>query len=192
MSPRSEEQNEALRERSRAKILDNALALFARFGYERTSVRMIAQAAGVSQGLLYNYFESKDHLLRALFVQSMRDVQETFAAAQSGGSPAERVERLIRSAFDVLKRNRAFWKLSYSVRMQPAVLAGLQADLEAWTASIHETLQRLLAESGAENPAIEAELLFALVDGVSQHYVLAPDRYPVDAVVAAIVAKFRR
>ena len=54
--PRNQAQNEALREQSRRKILYSAGTLFARHGYEATSVRMIAREAGVAQGLLYNYF----------------------------------------------------------------------------------------------------------------------------------------
>ena len=48
--PRTEQQNQALRDQSRANILRHALTLFAHHGYEQTTVRMIARAAGVAQG----------------------------------------------------------------------------------------------------------------------------------------------
>ena len=48
---------------SRQKIINAALFLFAKYGYEKTTIRMIAQKAGVSLGLMYNYFDGKDELL---------------------------------------------------------------------------------------------------------------------------------
>src|SRR5262245_58923653 len=100
---RTVQQNQALPEESRATILPHALTLFAHHGYEQTTVRMIAQAAGVAQGLTYNYFDSKEQLLRALFEQSMADVRASFAVAEAAEGPAQ-VEELIAGAFAVLRR----------------------------------------------------------------------------------------
>ena len=71
--PRTRAQFEAIRQESRERILDAALRLFARYGYAATPVRRIAEEAGVSQGLLYNYFDGKESLLRALFEQTAGD-----------------------------------------------------------------------------------------------------------------------
>jgi len=123
----------------------------------------------------------------------MRDVQESFAIADGAGTPRERLERLIRGSFEVLRRNERFWRLSYGVRMQAAVLHHIGAErLHDWTAAIRQTLRRYLAESGVPEAEaeVEAEVLFALIDGVSQHYVLEPRRYPLDAVVERVVARY--
>src|SRR4029453_14720319 len=130
--------------------------------------------AGVSVGLLYNYFPTKADLLGALFEESMRDVQASFASADAATTPSERIERLGRRAFEILEKNRDFWRLSYGVRMQPAVVTGLGKRLEMWTATIQSTLGRYLRETGSRQPELDAALLFALIDGVSQHYVLDP------------------
>jgi AcrR family transcriptional regulator len=189
VSPRTAEQNEQIRASSRERILEYALALFAEHGYERTSVRMIADAAGISQGLLYNYFEGKQALLHAIFERSMTDVRASFALADAA-SPSERLERLVRGSFEILKRNMAFWRLSYAVRMQSAVLEGLGSELHDWTAAIRRTLHGYLRDAGVPQPDIEAAALFALIDGISQHYVLDPDRYPLDAVIELVVARY--
>jgi AcrR family transcriptional regulator len=47
----------------KAQILDAAAAIFAEKGFHRATTREIAQAAGVSEGTIYNYFDSKDDLL---------------------------------------------------------------------------------------------------------------------------------
>ena len=186
---RSERLNQRMRETSRRRILVAALRLFAAHGYAGTSIRMIASAAGISVGLLYNYFPTKADLLGAIFERSMRDVEASFARAEEA-APADRIEQLVRSAFRILEENRDFWRLSYGVRMQPAVVAGLGKRLQAWTKSIQSTLVRYVEEAGSTRPEVDAALLFALIDGVSQHYVLDPRGYPLGDVADGIVAQF--
>lgn len=48
-------------------ILDAALRTFVKRGYSETKVAEIASEAGVAEGTLYNYFQSKEDLLLALF-----------------------------------------------------------------------------------------------------------------------------
>ena len=54
-------------ERTRQTILDAAMGLFRREGYDRTTMRSIAQEAGVSVGNAYYYFGSKEHLIQAFY-----------------------------------------------------------------------------------------------------------------------------
>lgn len=189
--PRTIEQNQELRDESRTRIMHAALTLFARQGFERTTVRMIAEEAGISQGLMYNYFSSKHDLLRAIFEQSMRDVTESFAIAEAEPDPQQRIQRLVTAAFVIVRRHREFWQLSYGVRMQPEVLAGLGDALPAWTSSITHTLEGYFQDAGAAHPRIEAAILFALIDGVAQHYVLDPEHYPLDEVAKAILVRYQ-
>jgi AcrR family transcriptional regulator len=190
--PRSERLNEQMRAASRRRILKAALRLFASHGYAGASIRMIADAAGISVGLLYNYFPSKAAVLAALFERSMEDVRASFARAEEASSPVERIERLVRGAFQIVEANRDFWRLSYGVRMQPSVVRGLGKRLHAWTATIRSTLARYLAEAGAQRPAVDAALLFAVIDGVAQHYVLDPRHYPLTGVADEVIALFTR
>jgi AcrR family transcriptional regulator len=187
---RSEQLNQRMREASRARILKAALKLFAAHGYAGTSIRMIARSARMSVGLLYNYYPTKADLLGAIFEQSMRDVEASFASADAARTPTERIERLVRSAFETVDTNRDFWRLSYGVRMQPAVVADLGKRLHAWTKTIQSTLVRYVRAAGSRRPEVDAALLFALIDGVSQHYVLDPRAYPLSEVADRIVALF--
>lgn len=190
MSPRRAEQNQAMREESRARIISAALRLFASHGYARTTVRMIAEAAGVAQGLMYSYFASKEDLLRAIFAQSVADVYASFELAAAGAEGPPTVEEIIRGAFATLRERLDFWRLSYGVRTQQEVLAVIGDELPAWTANIRRTLEQAFVAVGAADPAIEAELLFAAIDGVAQHYALEPEDYPLDAVVEALIARY--
>lgn len=188
--PRSTEQFQQIREESRDRILNAALGLFARHGYAATSVRMIAGEAGISQGLLYNYFDGKDALLRAIFERSMRDVQASFELAAGGSTPGERIERLIRGAFALVRDRLDFWRITYQLRFQPAVLDGLAGALQSWSDPIRQQLEELLTAAGAATPATEAYVLFSAIDGAAQHYALDPDHYPLDDVADALIRRF--
>lgn len=192
MAPRSAARNQAIREETRAKIVEHALRLFAQYGYTQTSVRMIAESAGIAQGLLYRYFESKDDLLRAIFEDTMKDVGGSFAAAEVAAEPQERIERLVRASFAILREHLDFWRLSYSVRLQPRVVHDLGENLRDWTSSIQNTLERYLRDADFADPAAEAAILFALIDGVAQHYAMDPEHYPIQAVTETIITKYRR
>jgi len=167
-----------------------ALRLFGRHGYAATSVRRIAEEAGISQGLLYNYYDGKGALLRAIFERSMEQVQASFAVAAGGTSPRDRLERLVRAALGTVRENLAFWRLTYQLRMQPGVLEGLGDAMRAWPEAIRLHLEGLLRDAGVASPEVEARVLFAAIDGAAQHFALDPDRYPVDDVAAAIVRRF--
>ena len=64
--PRSKKQNEQIKEERRSQILTQALRLFASRGLAATKIADIAAAAGVSQGLIYHYFSSKEEIFTEL------------------------------------------------------------------------------------------------------------------------------
>jgi AcrR family transcriptional regulator len=67
----------------REDILSAALSLVSQHGFHGTSMAMIATEANVGAGTIYNYFPSKDDLMRALFVQIKQEfVQKIIAGIQ--------------------------------------------------------------------------------------------------------------
>jgi AcrR family transcriptional regulator len=60
-------------EQTRAQILETALTLFRERGYEDTTMRAIAEAAGVSVGNAYYYFRSKEHLIQAFYARTHQE-----------------------------------------------------------------------------------------------------------------------
>ncbi len=192
MSPTNPEMNERMREASRAKILEHALQLFAERGFDRTSVKLLAETAGISPGLVYHYFQSKDDVLRAIFEESVQQVQAAFAAAEAAPTPGERIERLIRASLQGVRENVLFWRLFNGMRLHSRYLELVGEEGMQWTATIRQTMERYFREAGATEPAAEAEILFALIDGVTQHFVFEPDRYPIELMVERIAEAYRR
>lgn len=54
-------------EQTRALILETAMRLFQERGYDKTTMRAIAQEAGVSVGNAYYYFAGKEHLIQGFY-----------------------------------------------------------------------------------------------------------------------------
>ncbi|MEA3445052.1 MAG: TetR/AcrR family transcriptional regulator, partial [Bacteroidota bacterium] len=83
MSPRTKEQFETIREERREQILQVALELFANEGLN-TPISKIAKEAGISKGLVYNYFESKEELLREVALSGMKEIFGLFDPNHDG------------------------------------------------------------------------------------------------------------
>lgn len=177
-------------EDARVHILDAALRAFARRGYEGASVRDIAAEAQVAPGLLYHYFPSKQAILFALFERSAAFVMQAFAEAAFVADPRERLAALLLASARLVRENQDFWRISYGVRFQGTVLEGLAVGIEQQSAVWLALFTALLGELGRPDPALDARLLFATLDGVFQHYVLDPERYPLDAVLERLVHQY--
>ncbi len=64
-------------------IFREAARLFSEKGYERTSMRAIAEAAGVSKPAIYYYFPNKDALFEEMLAAAQEQIQETLEKIQS-------------------------------------------------------------------------------------------------------------
>lgn len=185
--PRSPSANDAIRLATRQRLLDAAMRCFASKGFAGTSIRDIAQAAGVATGLLYTHFDSKDTLLLSVFAQSMQQVQSTFAEALNPAPGEQPVATLVRAAVRTVRAHLPFWQLSYALRHQPEVLGTLGPALEAWQQDIVQHLRLILADQATET---EALALFAQIDGLCQHFAANPETYPVDEVAEVVIAQW--
>lgn len=86
---------------STERILNSALHLFSRKGYDATSVREICEAAGVTKPTLYHFFGSKDGVYRALVDGTLTSFSEVLTVAlESEGDTRERLRRFARSYFE--------------------------------------------------------------------------------------------
>jgi AcrR family transcriptional regulator len=174
----------------RTQLLDAALAVFARQGFDGASVRDIAAEAQVAPGLLYYYFPSKQAVLQALFERSAGLVMAAFAHAAAVPDARERLGELVRVSARLVREHESFWRIAYGVRFQHAVVAGLGDGIAAQSALYVQLFSALLNEIGRPQPEMDARQLFATLDGVFQHYVLDPEHYPLDAMVERIIHQF--
>ena len=85
-----------------------AAELFAEKGFRATTVRDIAEAAGVLSGSLYHHFDSKESIVDQLLSEFLDDLVARYEQVVAAGDPPRvTLERFIEVAFDALPRHRA-------------------------------------------------------------------------------------
>ena len=77
------------------QILEAAKHCFIQEGFHRTSMRQIFQEAGISAGGAYNYFSSKDDIIKALVHEESADVEQLIARANTCKCPLEGIAKLV-------------------------------------------------------------------------------------------------
>ncbi|CAN5819771.1 hypothetical protein BH18ACT11_BH18ACT11_08430 [soil metagenome] len=92
--------------RTRERILEAALRLFAEKGYEATTLRDVAREAGASLGLAYRYFASKEEFALALYMRLAEESEEWVRDGLVGGTVAERFERAMVAKLDQVSPHR--------------------------------------------------------------------------------------
>ncbi len=91
--------------RSRLRVLEAALALFARDGYEATTFQHIAADAGVSVGLACRYFPTKEHLVIALY-DRLATALEAWAVELPDGTMAVRFVAVMEKKLALIREHR--------------------------------------------------------------------------------------
>jgi AcrR family transcriptional regulator len=118
MSPRTQKQFKEIREEKMALIMDVALQHFANEGYFRTTINHIAKHAGISKGLMYNYFDGKEALLKAIIHRSVNEIYKYLDIDRDGYLSEEEFEFFVRKMDVMLKEKRSFWQLLFQLLMQ--------------------------------------------------------------------------
>ena len=98
------------------QIIEKAEELFATQGYEGTTVRDIADAAGVNLAMISYYFGSKEKLLEALFMERMNATKHRIEAVVNNQSltPFQKIETLIDEYITRVEEKEAFYKIMLS------------------------------------------------------------------------------
>ena len=156
----------------RAQILSAAMVCFAKCGFHQTSMHDISEQAGISVGLIYRYFESKDAVISAMVDDHKRVVQELLKRARQAPSLLEALEifftahccanqRQIQSAFVV----DLFAESSRNPRVRRLVRDVLDTLMEGVTDLIAHSAETRRCRKGMK-PREMAELLFAALRGM--------------------------
>jgi AcrR family transcriptional regulator len=101
LSPLNKRQLEKIRDDRREQIKQAALRLFARRGFDGTKTSLIAAEAGISEGLIYRYFSSKDELFTELVEELMDEATQAIQSIHLlPGTPYEQISALTRDMMD--------------------------------------------------------------------------------------------
>lgn len=96
------------REQRRAQLLEAATAVFVRSGYRSASMEEIAQAAGITKPVLYQHFDSKEHLARAVIEQLGASLVDQVRAIGDASDTTEgRVQAGLTRFYELIARGDA-------------------------------------------------------------------------------------
>jgi AcrR family transcriptional regulator len=177
--PRSEKQFEKIRKQKKQLIMDTALELFAENGFHATSMSQVAKKAGVSKGLAYNYFESKQEILDEIVKTGFDSIYSHFDLNQDGILTRDEFEHFIRNSFEAISENRKFWKLYSAIIMQADLAESMMEKYgdRSQTISCRCSIN-LLASMGSKDPEGDLMVISSLVKGALMVVISAPDFFP--------------
>lgn len=181
-----------LRKSSKERIESAALELFAQQGYGHTSISQIAKAAGISKGLMYNYYESKEALLHAI-VQKGFEMGESMVAEGmevAANDPIELLKFFVKTAFEQVRSHFQYVKLLTSLALQDEVMSELKEEVESKKKQHLELGKTIFQQLGHPHPGEQALYFGACMDGVFFHYQLDPENYPLERMQELITGQF--
>ena len=187
MSPRSAKQFDDIRKQKKNLIMNTALELFAENGFHATSISQIAKKAGISKGLTYNYFESKKDILNEIIQEGFDTVYSNFDLNHDGILTEEEFIHFIRQSFKIMRNNLRYWKLYYSLMLQPQVSESFNEDYLDNAKPILDMLYQFIAKSGSQDPEGDTMVISALMEGAYLFFVTAPDLFPAEKLEDKLV-----
>lgn len=189
MSPRTTSKNEEIRQESMKKIMEAAFSLIAIQGYESTSISQIAAEAGVSKGLMYNYFESKEDLLEKLISTAMNDGEHVMAKLVTD-DPSVTLRNMFEWFFKELRERPEYWRLmtelTFRIDKFKFVHELATEKMNGYTSFITDLLKQL----NFPNPEDEAKLVAALFDGIAIQYLVIREDYPLVDMEKFLIKKY--
>ena len=118
------------REQKTRQIIEQAMVVFARAGYNATTMEAIAASAGIGKGTVYEYFKSKQELFLACFDAYMAQYCEALEAqSEPSGGAAFQIRNATSAAFDLADEMEElfpltfeFWAASASLQIRDRVM----------------------------------------------------------------------
>jgi AcrR family transcriptional regulator len=154
------------RRRTEARILDTAAQLFAAEGYERTTIRAVAAAAGVDAGLVMHYFGAKQELFRRVI--------EAAPVPEISGAPGQAAEQILAGVAERLVSEPVA-----SLTLLRSMLTNAEAAdaASAGIARYQEQIARAIPASDASDASLRAAIISAITLGitVSRHLIKADE-----------------
>jgi AcrR family transcriptional regulator len=168
--------------------MDTALELFANDGFDVTPISSIAAKAGISKGLLYNYFESKEDLIRSIIFNGLDNLTYFIDPNKDGMLTRQEMRYFIEEMFNALKGEPYYWKLYFNLFFQPHVLRLVEKRLAVMIQGYLKMLASYFASSGSEDPDTDAIFFGALLDGIGFQFMANPKQFPLEKMKNKLIS----
>jgi AcrR family transcriptional regulator len=164
---------------TRKQILDASLKLFSEKGFARTSVRDIAQAAGITDAAIYYHFASKRDLFEALIEErGFTAALENLERAEITVGPREAIQGIAMGALEFIYGNRDLMKVLMveAMAQDPVAAEEYRILVERWEKAEARILRHYAEHGQLRTEAIDelATQLVVTVIGVFADYLMKP------------------
>jgi len=180
-------------ERHRREVLEAALDLFSRKGFEQTTMAEIAKQAEFAVGTLYKLFKDKEALYRALILDTVQEYEQALTAAlKTPGTEIEKLERYIETKAALFVRHIPTARLYFAQTAGAGLLptAGLEADARDMHQRLMKRVEAVL-RSGIRKKRladVDPKMLTLGLEGVSNVFlgelIERPDDFTADEIAA--------
>jgi AcrR family transcriptional regulator len=143
------------------KIIQAALLLFAKEGYNATSTSKVAKQAGVSEGLIFRHFKNKEGLLQAILEFGAEKLKEIIVDIVLESDPEKVIKKAIELPASIDKSEYNFWKLQYKLKWE------LEINHDKKMEPLHMALSNAFRKLNYETPELEASLIILYIDGIA-------------------------
>lgn len=185
--PRSPEQFDDIRKQKKELIMETALELFAEKGFHPTSMSMIAQRAGISKGLTYNYFKSKKELLDELISHGFNTIYGNLDFNRDGVLNEEEFVYFIHKNFQLLRENLRHWKLFFSLLLQSEISDYFTNEYQQFAEPMFKLFLDFIINRGSTDPEGDLMAIASMLEGAFLYVVAAPDIFPIDKLEEKII-----
>lgn len=170
----------------REEILRAAIRVIDSVGLDNTTTRAIAHESGYSNGVLSHYFQDKDDILRSILSMTHRQFMERVAASMRGKDAFGRLWGMLMQnlPLDATRRTETTMEITFWPRAlsNPALREFQRAAAGELLAQLRGLIADVRAAGRLDSDLTDAdiaELLIAVIDGLSVHAELFPRRLPV-------------
>jgi AcrR family transcriptional regulator len=114
---------------TKEKILHASLVEFSENGLEGSTMRAIAQRAGTSLGLTYNYFKNKDEIVKELLINFFENREKVITESIQHLSDTElAIETHLRFLVEDIRKNEMMYRLHLSLLLQPKIMKRIKSN----------------------------------------------------------------
>ena len=159
-------------------------------GYTHATMQEIAAVAGVSKGLIYNYFLNKEMLLRGILEESLREMTEVMGDVYTAGLTREKFIRIMDETFRKYSEESSYWSLYISLMMQPEPKRMVLDMMRGHEASYFAPWNEYYRQKGHPDPEAMTLAVHALFDGIMINHINHPTLFSLERLRAILLEFF--
>ncbi|WP_433744716.1 TetR/AcrR family transcriptional regulator [Falsibacillus pallidus] len=191
--PRTPEENDRIRQLSKQNIRAAAMELFVKQGYYATPISQVAKQAGISKGLLYNYYKGKEELLAEMVEARIKEVVDVMEGAEAFDKPSEQLKYIIEGAINTIHQNPEVHRFYLHLQTQPEAdeeLIKYSKLLIQENARMFEVQCRIFERMGVEEPRSRSLYFSSVLQGVMLMISTYPKNVPIEEMKKQVIKQF--